>query len=83
MLKTCSPCNYEDLRPFGEQPGPFDKPEVLSIGKEELNELKKSNGRMQHDIFYLWVFLTSEDMLDRAVEYLEDHISDDIPFYMY
>ena len=83
MLKTNAPFNYEYPSPFRDETGPFDGPGLIQVRKEELDTLKKCNSSLQHDIFYLWVFLTSEELLDNAVEFLEEHASDGIPFYMY
>ena len=65
------PCNdpfAEDL-PFPENRRP-----------EESVRLKLYTDRLEHDIFYLYVFLTSEGLDSEACEFLDSHEDDDIPF---
>lgn len=47
---------------------------------DEIRKLKYAINRMEHELFFLYVFLTSENMLDEACEYLEDHCDNSIPF---
>ena len=58
----------EDL-PFEETP--------LS---EENRKLKYYIGKLEHDLFFLYVFLTAQDDCEEACAYLQSHEEDPLPF---
>ena len=47
---------------------------------EEVRKLKYAVNKMEHDLFFLYVFLTSEGICDDALGYLENHSDDPVPF---
>ena len=65
--------------PFGNGPLRFHE----NNDREEENSLRWKCRCMRHDLFYLWVFLASEDMLSEAMSFLEDHEEDTFPLCLY
>lgn len=54
-----------------------------SPGRDDDESLRWKCRCMRHDLFYLWVFLASEDMLSEAMSFLEDHEEDTFPLCLY
>ena len=55
---------------------PFREPPLA----EENRKLRFLIGRLEHDLFFLYVFLTAQDECEEACAYLEAHEEDLIPF---
>lgn len=55
-------------------------PVPLFPEKTEAQCLYAQLSDLRHDLFYLWVFLCAEDMLNSAISFLEDHEEDPVPF---
>ena len=49
----------------------------------EIHRLHNAINRMEHELFFLYVFLTSEGICEEACTYLEDHQDDPVPFKMF
>jgi len=47
---------------------------------EEIQRMRCNYGKMEHDLFFLYVFITSEGLCNEACEFLEDHFDDSVPF---
>jgi len=47
---------------------------------EENRKLQRYICELEHDIFFLYVFLTSNDSCDDALEFLESHAETPMPF---
>ena len=60
--------NSDDL-PFRESP----------LAEENRN-LRSLIGKMEHDLFFLYVFLTAQEECEEACAYLDAHAEDSVPF---
>lgn len=66
---------YNEQSDFKELP--FDE----TVESKKIRKMQYRINRMEHDLFFLYVFLTSEGICDEACEYLENHSDDSIPFH--
>lgn len=76
------PDNDGDFLPKeeGEMSFRTNIPVPLFPEKTEAQCLYAQLSDLRHDLFYLWVFLCAEDMLNSAISFLEDHEEDPVPF---
>jgi len=58
---------------------PDDLPFKESPLAEENRKLKRYISELEHDIFFLYVFLTANDSCDDACEFLERHEETRVP----
>lgn len=47
---------------------------------DKTEEMKEHIKKMEHDLFYLWMYLSSEGLFHEAQEYLQDFENEPIPF---
>jgi len=67
--------------PYNEKTSSGEFPFNDSIESEKYRKMHLHLRRMEHDLFFLYVFLTSEGICDEACEYLQNHSEDPIPFH--
>lgn len=60
--------SYMGYKELGEPPAPTAK------------EINKHLKKLEHELFYLWEYISSESLWSEAKEYLEDHDGEPIPF---
>jgi len=59
---------------------PDDLPFKESPLAEENRKLKRYISELEHDLFFLYVFLAANDSCDDACEFLESHGETRVPF---
>lgn len=53
---------------------------IILPATDRLKEMKDHIGKIEHDLFYLWMYLSSEGLINEAQEFLRDFEEDPIPF---
>ena len=76
---------YEkNLRPVEELPftDSSEKNNDVFLEAEEAFNLRHKCKTLEHDLFYLWVFLCSQELTEDAYDFLEEHHNDCVPFHL-
>ena len=58
----------------------YEPAESVGIDSEPKKTAKEYIRELEHDLFFLWDYICSEGLWNKATKYLEEHKDEDIPF---